>query len=146
MMLKFRSMVIDAEQLQPEVEAFNIMNGPAFKMKDDPRMTRFGKFLRRTSLDEFPQLWNAFKGDMSLVGPRPLVTYEVAKYDLVCMRRFEVKPGLTCLWQVNGRSHIMDFDRWLKLDLEYIDNLSPGLDMKLLLKTIPVVLYGFGAF
>ena len=145
MMYKFRSMVTNAEQLRDELMAFNMMNGPVFKMKGDPRVTKFGKFIRRTSLDELPQLWNVLRGEMSMVGPRPLPVPEVEKTDMRQMERLKVKPGLTCLWQVNGRSRIVDFDKWLSLDLEYVHNASLGLDVKILLKTVRVVISGFGA-
>lgn len=143
-MYKFRSMVSNAEMLRAELLAFNQMSGPVFKLKDDPRITRFGRFLRKTSIDELPQLWNVLCGDMSLVGPRPLIDREVERFDPWHRRRLSVKPGLTCLWQISGRSNI-DFDQWMKLDLQYIDNWSLGLDLKILLRTIPVVLGGFGA-
>jgi lipopolysaccharide/colanic/teichoic acid biosynthesis glycosyltransferase len=122
-----------------------MLNGPAFKMKGDPRITGFGKFIRKTSLDELPQLWNVLKGEMSMVGPRPLPMPEVERCGPKEMERIRAKPGLTCLWQINGRSNIADFDKWLRLDLEYINNCSFALDTKILLKTIPVVLSGFGA-
>lgn len=142
---KFRSMVLDAESKKQELLHLNEMNGPVFKMKDDPRLTRIGKFLRRISLDELPQLINVFKGDMSIVGPRPPIPEEVVKYKPWQRRRLSMKPGLTCVWQINGRNKIADFDRWMKLDLQYIDNWSLSLDFKIFLKTIPVVLLGRGA-
>jgi lipopolysaccharide/colanic/teichoic acid biosynthesis glycosyltransferase len=120
------------------------MSGPVFKMRDDPRVTFVGRFLRKFSLDELPQLINVLKGDMSLVGPRPPTPDEVRKYDRWQRRRLSMKPGLTCLWQCSGRSHV-DFDEWMKLDLEYIDRWSLGLDLKILLKTIPMVILGIGA-
>jgi lipopolysaccharide/colanic/teichoic acid biosynthesis glycosyltransferase len=120
------------------------MDGPVFKLKSDPRVTWFGRFLRKFSLDELPQLWNVLRGDMSLVGPRPPIPEEVAHYKRWQRRRLAMKPGLTCLWQISGRNNI-DFDRWMQLDLEYIDSWSPLLDLKILLKTIPVVLSGKGA-
>lgn len=144
-MYKFRSMVTNAEQLKSELRIFNMMNGPVFKMKDDPRVTKFGKFIRKTSLDELPQLWNVLKSEMSMVGPRPLIWSELTQYQNLQLQRLEVKPGLTCLWQINGRSNIIDFDKWLKLDLEYVNNQSITLDVKILLKTIPVVISGVGA-
>jgi exopolysaccharide biosynthesis polyprenyl glycosylphosphotransferase len=145
-MFKFRSMATDAEMRQAELAAYNQMQGPVFKIDNDPRVTKFGKFLRRSSLDEFPQLFNVFKGDMSLVGPRPLPIYEVEQFDSTAhRRRLSMKPGLTCLWQVQGRNKIKSFDEWVKLDLQYIDNWSLWLDLEILLKTIPVVLLGFGA-
>ena len=142
---KFRTMVADAESRLEELQARNEMKGPAFKVKNDPRITRVGKFLRKLSIDELPQLWNVFKGDMSLVGPRPPLIDEVAQYDDWHRRRLSMRPGITCLWQVNGRNKITDFSQWAKLDLEYIDNWSLWLDLKILLKTIPVVLFGIGA-
>ncbi len=142
---KFRSMVQDAESRKQEVLGLNEMNGPVFKMRNDPRSTGIGKFLRRTSLDELPQLINVFKGDMSIVGPRPPIPEEVSHYKPWQRRRLSMKPGLTCLWQINGRSKITDFEQWMKLDLQYIDNWSLKLDFKIFLKTIPVVLLGRGA-
>ncbi len=143
-MYKFRSMIDNAEMLRTELEAFNEMTGPVFKIKQDPRVTPIGKFLRKTSVDELPQLWNVLQGDMSLVGPRPLPVMETEAFDPWHRRRLSVKPGLTCLWQISGRSKI-GFDQWIKLDLEYIDNWSLALDLKILLRTIPVVISGFGA-
>jgi len=143
-MYKFRSMIDNAEMLRAELEAFNEMSGPVFKIKQDPRVTPIGKFLRKTSIDELPQLWNVLMGDMSLVGPRPLPVIETEAFDPWHRRRLSVKPGLTCLWQISGRSKI-GFDQWIKLDLEYIDNWSLALDLKILLRTIPVVISGFGA-
>ena len=145
-MYKFRSMQTDAEMQQSELAAFNQMSGPVFKLEKDPRVTPVGRLLRRTSLDELPQLLNVLRGDMSLVGPRPLPLYEVAKFESPAQRRrLSMKPGLTCLWQTSGRNEVKDFDQWVKLDLEYIDNWSLLLDLKILLKTIPVVLRGAGA-
>jgi exopolysaccharide biosynthesis polyprenyl glycosylphosphotransferase len=141
---KFRTMVADAEERRRELLHLNEMNGPVFKLRSDPRVTFLGRFLRRFSLDELPQLWNVLRGDMSLVGPRPPIPEEVAKYQRWQRRRLAMKPGLTCLWQISGRNNI-DFDRWMQLDLEYIDSWSPLLDLKILLKTIPVVLSGKGA-
>jgi exopolysaccharide biosynthesis polyprenyl glycosylphosphotransferase len=141
---KFRTMVEDAEERRRELMHLNEMNGPVFKLRSDPRVTAFGRFLRRFSLDELPQLWNVVRGDMSLVGPRPPIPEEVAKYQRWQRRRLAMKPGLTCLWQVSGRNDL-DFDRWMQLDLEYIDSWSPTLDFKILLKTIPAVLSGKGA-
>ncbi len=143
-MYKFRSMVTNAEMLRAELEAYNEMSGPVFKMKDDPRVTPFGRFLRRTSIDEFPQLWNVLVGDMSLVGPRPPIPSEVQHYNPWHRRRLSMKPGLTCIWQISGRNQI-GFDQWMKLDLEYIDNWSLWLDLKILARTLPVVLTGLGA-
>jgi len=143
-LVKFRTMVEDAEQQQSHLSHLNEMTGPVFKMKQDPRVTPMGRWLRRLSLDELPQLWNVLKGDMSLVGPRPPVPQEVSSYQRWQRRRLSMRPGLTCLWQVQGRNDL-DFDRWMELDLEYIDNWSPLLDIKILAKTIPVVLSGRGA-
>jgi exopolysaccharide biosynthesis polyprenyl glycosylphosphotransferase len=142
---KFRTMIEDAHARREEVAHLNEMNGPAFKAKSDPRVTPVGRWLRRFSLDEIPQLWNVLKGDMSLVGPRPPIPEEVASYHRWHRRRLSMKPGLTCLWQISGRNDIADFDRWMQLDLQYIDNWSPTLDFKILLRTIPVVLSGRGA-
>ncbi len=145
-MYKFRSMVNDAEMRRAELEPFNQMSGPVFKVTDDPRITPFGRWLRRTSVDELPQLVNVLMGDMSLVGPRPLPLYEVEKFESTAQRRrLSVKPGLTCLWQISGRNRVQDFRDWVKLDLEYIDGWSLSLDFKILLRTIPAVLFGAGA-
>lgn len=143
---KFRTMVTNAEQSKHELAAMNEMSGPVFKITNDPRVTPLGKFLRKYSLDELPQLWNVFLGDMSLVGPRPLPVDEVKRFsDLAHRRRLSVKPGLTCLWQIGGRNQIFDFKDWVRLDLEYIDNWSLWLDLKILLLTIPAVFRGTGA-
>ncbi len=143
---KFRTMVTNAEQYRHELEMMNEMRGPVFKLTEDPRVTPAGKFLRKYSLDELPQLWNVLRGEMSLVGPRPLPVDEVKRFsDLAHRRRLSVKPGLTCLWQVGGRNQIFDFKDWVRLDLEYIDNWSLWLDFKILLLTIPAVLRGTGA-
>ena len=145
-MYKFRSMVTDAEQLRHELAALNEMSGPVFKIADDPRITPVGRFLRRRSIDEFPQLFNVLRGEMSLVGPRPLPVHEVQRFDDVAhRRRLSVKPGLTCLWQVGGRNEVRDFRDWVRLDLEYIDHWSLWLDFKILWRTVPVVLLGKGA-
>ncbi|HVP36910.1 MAG TPA: sugar transferase [Terriglobales bacterium] len=140
---KFRTMVENAEELKQDLLGKNEMDGPVFKIKEDPRITRMGRLLRKASLDELPQLFNVLKGDMSLVGPRPPLPIEVSNYDLWHRRKLCMKPGLTCLWQVNGRNKI-NFEKWMKLDLEYIDNWSLLLDFKILLKTIPAVLSGSG--
>jgi exopolysaccharide biosynthesis polyprenyl glycosylphosphotransferase len=142
--LKFRSMRVDAEALKKHLAPYNEMDGPAFKMTNDPRVTPLGRFLRRTSLDELPQLWNIIRGDMSIVGPRPAVLEEVRQYEPWQRRRLSMKPGLTCLWQVNGRNELT-FEEWMRLDLEYIDNWSLWLDVKIAFKTIPAVLFGRGA-
>jgi exopolysaccharide biosynthesis polyprenyl glycosylphosphotransferase len=145
-MLKFRSMVSDAEQLKTELEALNEMDGPVFKVTNDPRVTRIGRVLRKWSIDEWPQLINVLRGEMSLVGPRPLPVDEVNRFDdLSHRRRLSVKPGLTCLWQISGRNNVRDFKDWVRLDLEYIDNWSLWLDLKILCRTIPMVLIGTGA-
>lgn len=141
---KFRSMHRGAEGERENLVSFNIMDGPVFKMKDDPRVTRMGRFLRRTSLDELPQLFNVLKGDMSFVGPRPPLPEEVDRYEGWQRRRLSMQPGITGLWQVSGRNDL-DFNQWMKLDLKYIDEWSMWLDFKILLKTIPVVLWGKGA-
>jgi len=143
---KFRTMVTNAEQLKHELAAMNEMSGPVFKVTNDPRVTPLGKFLRKYSLDELPQLFNVLRGEMSLVGPRPLPVDEVKRFnDLAHRRRLSVKPGLTCLWQISGRNKITDFKDWVRLDLDYIDNWSLALDLKILFLTIPVVLRGTGA-
>jgi len=145
-MYKFRTMHSDAEMRKAELEALNEMSGPVFKIKKDPRVTRVGAFLRFTSLDELPQLFNVFLGHMSLVGPRPLPTYEtLAMTANAQRRRLSVTPGITCLWQVSGRNEVTDFADWVRLDLEYIDQWSLWLDFQILLRTIPAVLFGRGA-
>jgi len=141
---KFRTMVENAEELKGSLISKNEMNGPVFKIKDDPRITPFGKWLRKYSLDEFPQLWSVLKGDMSLVGPRPPNRKELARYEFWQRRKISFKPGMTCLWQINGRNRISDFNEWCKLDLEYIDNWSLWLDFKIFLKTALVVVKGTG--
>jgi len=143
---KFRTMQSNAEQFKHELAAMNEMTGPVFKVTNDPRVTPVGKWLRKFSLDEWPQLFNVLSGEMSLVGPRPLPVDEVKRFnDLAHRRRLSVKPGLTCLWQVSGRNKITDFKEWVRLDLEYIDNWSIWLDLTILLRTIPAVFFGSGA-
>jgi exopolysaccharide biosynthesis polyprenyl glycosylphosphotransferase len=145
-MYKFRTMHSDAEMRKAELDALNEMQGPVFKIKKDPRVTRIGAFLRFTSLDELPQLLNVFLGQMSLVGPRPLPTYEtLAMTANAQRRRLSVSPGITCLWQISGRNEVKDFADWVRLDLEYIDQWSLWLDFEILLRTIPAVLFGRGA-
>lgn len=145
-MYKFRSMRTGAEMEREELRAFNQMSGPVFKVEADPRVTPFGRWLRRSSLDEIPQLINVLLGQMSLVGPRPLPLYEVNNFELTAhRRRLSMKPGLTCLWQIAGRNNVSDFDDWVKLDVQYIDNWSLWLDFVILLRTVPVVLFGIGA-
>lgn len=144
-MFKFRSMYVDAEAKLKELEHLNEADGPIFKMKNDPRVTRVGSFIRKTSIDELPQLFNVLRGEMSLVGPRPMSIRDVDLFEKGLQRkRFSVKPGITCIWQVSGRSELT-FDEWLELDLEYIDNWSFFLDVELLLRTIPAVLKSKGA-
>jgi exopolysaccharide biosynthesis polyprenyl glycosylphosphotransferase len=145
-MYKFRTMVTDAEMRQSELQVFNQMSGPVFKIERDPRITPLGQYLRKWSVDELPQLFNVLQGHMSLVGPRPLPIYEVEKFENTAQRRrLSVKPGLTCLWQVSGRNHVTDFHEWVRLDLKYIDNWSIWLDIKILIMTVPAVLMGLGA-
>jgi exopolysaccharide biosynthesis polyprenyl glycosylphosphotransferase len=142
---KFRTMVADAEAKFGEVEHLNEVSGPVFKIKNDPRVTRLGKYLRKCSIDELPQLFNVLKGEMSLVGPRAMAVRDFAGFDQDWhRRRFSVRPGITCLWQVNGRSSV-PFEKWMELDMEYIDRWSLWLDLQILVKTIPAVLKGSGA-
>jgi lipopolysaccharide/colanic/teichoic acid biosynthesis glycosyltransferase len=138
-MYKFRSMVINAEELKTDLSNRNEMNGPMFKIKDDPRVTRIGKFIRKTSIDELPQLFNVLKGEMSLVGPRPSLPNEVMKFEGWMMERLSVKPGLTCYWQVSGRSDI-GFEDWMKLDVKYVRERNTLVDIILVLKTFGVFL------
>ena len=143
---KFRTMVTNAEQLKHELAAMNEMKGPVFKVTNDPRVTPIGKFLRKYSFDELPQLYNVLRGEMSLVGPRPLPVDEVKRFnDLAHRRRLSVKPGLTCLWQISGRNNVTDFRDWVRLDLEYIDHWSLWLDLNILWRTLPAVFAGTGA-
>lgn len=145
-MWKFRTMGIDAEAKKKELSEMNQMSGPVFKIEKDPRVFKFGSLLRKWSIDELPQLINVLRGEMSLVGPRPLPVYEVEQISEAAQRRrLSVKPGLTCLWQVNGRNKIESFDEWVALDLKYIDNWSIWLDIQILLKTVPAVILGAGA-
>lgn len=137
-MYKFRSMVVNAEELKNNLEKENEMSGPMFKMKNDPRVTKVGKFIRKTSIDEIPQLINVVKGEMSLVGPRPSLPKEVKEFEPWMMKRLEVKPGLTCYWQVSGRNNI-GFEDWMKLDIKYVKERSVLLDIKLILKTVTVL-------
>jgi exopolysaccharide biosynthesis polyprenyl glycosylphosphotransferase len=143
-MLKLRTMVVDAEERKAELMHLNEMDGPVFKIHNDPRITRVGHFLRKFSIDELPQFWNVLRGDMSLVGPRPPTPDEVMQYEGGDRRRLSMRPGLTCLWQVSGRNDV-SFDRWMQLDLQYIDEWSLGGDIRIILKTIPEVLRGNGA-
>ena len=139
-MYKFRSMVVNAEELKENLEEQNEMSGPMFKIKDDPRITKVGKFIRKTSIDELPQLWNILKGDMSLVGPRPSLPKEVEQFDNWMFKRLSVRPGLTCYWQVSGRNNI-DFEDWMKLDVKYVEERNFWIDIKLIFKTV-FVLFG----
>jgi len=145
-MWKFRTMHVGAEAQRQELEAHNEMDGPVFKITNDPRIFAFGRWLRRTSIDELPQLINVLRGEMSLVGPRPLPVYEIQRIEKHAQRRrLSVKPGLTCLWQVTGRNGIKNFEEWVALDLKYIDNWSFWLDLKILVQTLPAVIRGLGA-
>lgn len=139
-MYKLRSMIINAEELKDKLKNRNEMSGPMFKIEDDPRVTRVGKFIRKTSIDELPQLINVLRGDMSLVGPRPSLLNEVKEFEPWMLERLEVKPGLTCYWQVNGRNSI-DFEEWMKLDVKYVRERGFFLDLKLIFKTI-ILLFG----
>ncbi len=138
-LIKFRSMVINAEALRDSLEKDNEMDGPVFKIKNDKRITKVGHFIRKTSIDELPQLFNIFLGDMSVVGPRPALPREVAQYDDKAKRRLEVKAGLTCIWQVQKNRNSITFDEWMAMDSEYVDNQSILLDLKLIFKTIGAV-------
>jgi lipopolysaccharide/colanic/teichoic acid biosynthesis glycosyltransferase len=143
-MFKFRTMVANAEALKEQLLARNEQTGPVFKMKNDPRVTPIGRFLRKHSIDELPQLINVLRGDMSIVGPRPPVPQEVARYQAWQRRRLSVRPGLTCIWQVSGRNQIT-FQDWMYLDMRYIDHWSITDDLNLILRTLPIVLTGRGA-
>jgi len=142
---KFRTMIKGADKMKNDLMDVNEMDGPVFKIKNDPRIIPFGRWLRKWSIDETPQLFSVLKGDMSLVGPRPAGPHELERYESWHRRKLSIKPGITCLWQVNGRNKITKFDDWVKLDLEYIDNWSLLLDIKILLRTIPSVIFGRGA-
>jgi lipopolysaccharide/colanic/teichoic acid biosynthesis glycosyltransferase len=142
---KFRSMVENAEALKPQLASRNEATGPAFKIRDDPRITAIGAFLRRSSLDEVPQLVNVLLGDMSIVGPRPQIPAEVELYEPWHRRRLEVKPGITCLWQISGRSHV-GFDEWMRLDLDYVRTRGLRTDLGIVLRTLPAVIARKGAY
>jgi lipopolysaccharide/colanic/teichoic acid biosynthesis glycosyltransferase len=141
---KFRSMYSNADELKNQLESLNEMSGPVFKLTNDPRVTRVGSFLRRYSLDELPQLYSVLKGDMSLVGPRPPLVSEYARFSEYQKQKLAVKPGMTCLWQVNGRNEVRDFDEWVRLDLDYIRRWSLKLDFWILIKTAAEVFAGSG--
>jgi len=141
---KFRSMCLNADQLKAQLEHLNEMHGPVFKLTNDPRVTGLGAWMRRHSLDELPQLYSVLKGDMSLVGPRPPLVSEYARFTEYQKQKLAVKPGITCLWQVNGRNEVKDFDEWVKLDLDYIRRWTLMLDIKILVKTASEVLAGSG--
>ena len=142
---KFRTMVTDAESVRSRIEHLNEVDGPLFKLRNDPRVTRLGRWLRRLSIDELPQLWNVVRGEMALVGPRPPLPCEVARYDGFARRRLEVKPGLTGLWQVSGRS-TLSWDEAVRLDVEYVERRSLGLDLDILRRTVAAVLTARGAY
>jgi lipopolysaccharide/colanic/teichoic acid biosynthesis glycosyltransferase len=141
---KFRTMVVNADELKPQLVHKNEMTGPVFKMRADPRITPLGRYLRKYSLDELPQLWSVVKGDMSLVGPRPAGRQEWEQYEPWQRRKLSVTPGITCLWQVSGRNRVSDFDEWVRMDLDYIDHWSLWLDLRILLRTLVVVVRGTG--
>ena len=141
---KFRSMCVDAEAKLDQLLAQNEMDGPAFKIKDDPRITRVGKFIRKTSLDELPQLFNILKGDMSIVGPRPPLPREVEQYDAYQRQRLYVTPGLTCYWQIQPHRNDLTFDEWMELDIKYMKERSFLVDWKIIFQTVRVVLFGQG--
>jgi lipopolysaccharide/colanic/teichoic acid biosynthesis glycosyltransferase len=142
---KFSTMVVDADERRSDLLGMNEMQGPVFKIKNDPRVTTVGRFLRKYSLNELPQLWSVLKGDMSLVGPRPAFAHELERYELWHKRKLCVRPGITCLWQVRGRNRISNFDDWVKMDLEYIDTWSLWLDIKILVRTLWAVAAGTGS-
>ena len=141
---KLRSMIENAEDIKEQYASLNEQSGPVFKIKDDPRLTKVGKFMRKYSIDELPQLFNILYGSMTLIGPRPPIPSEVKEYKDSHHRRLSMKPGITGLWQVSGRNKIQDFDEWVKLDLEYIDNWSFALDLRIALQTVSTVLSGTG--
>jgi lipopolysaccharide/colanic/teichoic acid biosynthesis glycosyltransferase len=143
---KFRTMIANADDLKSSMAHLNHMHGPAFKIRNDPRVTVLGRFLRKYSLDELPQLWSVLKGDMSLVGPRPPLPEEFQRYQAWHRGKLAITPGITCFWQINGRSDIHDFDEWMRLDLKYIEKWSLWTDLKILARTIPAVLRGHGAY
>src|SRR5438093_3721766 len=142
---KFRTMVTNADELKHQLLGKNEMNGPVFKIKNDPRVTPMGRLLRKFSLDELPQLWSVLKGDMSLVGPRPPSPSEFERFEFWQMRKLSIRPGMTCLWQVHGRNDIRDFDEWVKLDLRYIDHWSLWLDFRILLRTASALIARTGS-
>lgn len=144
-MYKFRSMIKKAPEMRGTLNCYNELDGPAFKMKADPRITKVGRFIRKTSIDELPQLINIIKGEMSLVGPRPLPTYETAQCNDYQLQRLLVKPGLTCYWQISGRNDV-SFDEWIEMDLKYIEDASVFTDIKILLMTVKAVLTEKGAY
>lgn len=144
-MYKFRSMIANAPSMRAELSKYNELDGPAFKMKNDPRITKIGAFIRKTSIDELPQLFNVIKGDMSLVGPRPLPTYETAECNAYQLQRLLVKPGITCYWQISGRNDI-SFDEWIEMDLRYIRQASIWTDIKILIMTVKAVVSKRGAY
>lgn len=143
--LKFRSMTADAEKRRDDIAHLNEVDGPVFKIRNDPRVTRVGAWIRKISIDELPQLVNVLKGEMSLVGPRPPIPAEVEKYEDWMHRRLSVTPGITCVWQISGRSNI-SFEQWMRMDLDYVDTCSIRKDISILLRTIPAVLFGRGAY
>jgi lipopolysaccharide/colanic/teichoic acid biosynthesis glycosyltransferase len=143
-MLKFRTMIVNAEELKPLLASMNERTGPVFKMRNDPRVTKLGRVLRKFSIDELPQFVHVLTGEMSIVGPRPPIPAEVEEYQAWHFRRLSVPPGLTCAWQVAANRHALSFDEWVRLDLRYIDGWSPALDLKLIFMTIPVVFTGRG--